>query len=470
MSSQKALTSSGDDLRARILDVLPAATFALDRLLRMCDVVPSSEVATAAIECVAQPRLLVNPEFVRSFCVRDEHLFLLVMHELHHLLLGHTRLFRRPTQAHNLAFDAVINSMLCRQFPAPEYVSFFRSINDWNEFPGRLLRPPPGWPSAPEPLPPDASEKERILHARLYGDDAPNVTYGELFELLVELMDERRTPDHHVPTLLGRHDEPADGETPETCDPVVRDLVRSIIERWPPPPRPLGGRDQGRAPDPWRLPGSDRDPDRKLREAVALLLSGATRHAGAAGPLRFVGEPVATAIDTVVPQLRDRRAPAFRRLLGAPPLLWRGEVDVVRPRLRHVPAHVYLDVSGSVWPILARVAPVLLHFARRGAARLFAFSTVVDEIVVPPGGDWSAVSMRNTGGTDFTCVIAHLESLPPRHRPRHVVAITDGYVGPVDSTRFARLAVELAVGLVPPIGTVDLASVAARLVTLPISS
>ena len=37
---------------------------------------------------------------------RDEHLFLLVMHELHHVLLGHTRLFPRASRAHNIAFDA----------------------------------------------------------------------------------------------------------------------------------------------------------------------------------------------------------------------------------------------------------------------------------------------------------------------------------------------------------------------------
>jgi hypothetical protein len=34
-----------------------------------------------------------------------EKLLMLIMHELHHVLLGHTRLFPRLTQIDNLVFD-----------------------------------------------------------------------------------------------------------------------------------------------------------------------------------------------------------------------------------------------------------------------------------------------------------------------------------------------------------------------------
>ena len=64
---------------------------------------------TAAVECRLQPRLLVNPDFVDTWAATPEKLLMLVMHELHHVLLGHTRLFPRATRVDNLVFDAIIN-------------------------------------------------------------------------------------------------------------------------------------------------------------------------------------------------------------------------------------------------------------------------------------------------------------------------------------------------------------------------
>ena len=48
----------------RILDAFPSGSYALSALLRLMDIVESTEVPTAAVECRAQPRLLVNPEFL----------------------------------------------------------------------------------------------------------------------------------------------------------------------------------------------------------------------------------------------------------------------------------------------------------------------------------------------------------------------------------------------------------------------
>ena len=88
--------------------------------------------------------LRINPAFVAVTAGRDEHLFLLVMHELHHVLLGHTRLFRRASRAHNIAFDALINAMLVPRFPAEAYRSFFLDLYGEEDGPLRLLAPPGG--------------------------------------------------------------------------------------------------------------------------------------------------------------------------------------------------------------------------------------------------------------------------------------------------------------------------------------
>ena len=97
---------------------------------------------TAAVECRLQPRLLINPDFVDAWAATPEKLLMLVMHELHHVLLGHTRLFPRLTRVDNLVFDAIINALLCRMFPAPEHTVFFTDFYDENHFPDCLLRPP----------------------------------------------------------------------------------------------------------------------------------------------------------------------------------------------------------------------------------------------------------------------------------------------------------------------------------------
>ena len=94
-------------------------------LLRLVDIVESDAVETAAVECRSQPRLLVNPAFVERWAATPEKLLMLIMHELHHVLLGHTRLFPRVTRIDNLVFDAVINALLCRMFPAPQHTAFF---------------------------------------------------------------------------------------------------------------------------------------------------------------------------------------------------------------------------------------------------------------------------------------------------------------------------------------------------------
>ena len=88
-----------DALRHRIFNVVPATQYGFDTLLRLVDIDVTRAVPTAAIRCSAAPVLMINPDFVAAWCVSDEDLFSLIMHELHHVLMGHTRLFPRPTRA-----------------------------------------------------------------------------------------------------------------------------------------------------------------------------------------------------------------------------------------------------------------------------------------------------------------------------------------------------------------------------------
>ena len=64
LPSECVFKRNQSSLAARILDAFPAGSYALSGLLRLLDVVETEEVQTAAVECVAQPRLLINPRFV----------------------------------------------------------------------------------------------------------------------------------------------------------------------------------------------------------------------------------------------------------------------------------------------------------------------------------------------------------------------------------------------------------------------
>src|SRR5438105_3374123 len=202
-------------LAERLVSCLPAASFELETLCRLAGIAASREVETAAVTCEGRSRLLINPDFVAAHCQRDEHLFLLVMHELWHVILAHTRLWPRPTPNHNIAFDAVINAGLARQHPEPEYRGFFETLNPANAFPALLLRPPVGWPSAP--LYPRASVPQGTngLMRRLYPPPGVTTVAEPLYEELLAVLER----SHHDTT--GRGTGGGGGRTGRAAPPVL---------------------------------------------------------------------------------------------------------------------------------------------------------------------------------------------------------------------------------------------------------
>ena len=75
------LLSPQSTLSDRILDTFPSGAYALSGLLRLMDIVETTSVPTAAVECRLQPRLLINPQFVAQHAQTPEKLLMLVMHE-----------------------------------------------------------------------------------------------------------------------------------------------------------------------------------------------------------------------------------------------------------------------------------------------------------------------------------------------------------------------------------------------------
>ena len=133
----------------RIHNLLAAMPYGLEKMLSLMDVEESTAVKTACVPIGGRPKIVLNPEYVAEHCETDEKLYMLIQHELHHVLLGHTRLFKRSTPQHNIAFDAIINAMLCRAKPEPEWTALFRDSYAPDKFPECLLRPPNNYPNKP---------------------------------------------------------------------------------------------------------------------------------------------------------------------------------------------------------------------------------------------------------------------------------------------------------------------------------
>lgn len=421
-------TTESSDLIARLVACLPAATFEMETLCRLAGIKASREIPSAAVECTFRPRLLLNPDFVTRYCVRDEHLFLLVMHELWHVILAHTRMYPRATLAHNIAFDAIINAGLARQFEAPEYRGFFEAINKADEFPGCLLRPPEGWSSNPQYIDPKgAPPGTRQIIERLYPPNnrsrwsAP--LYEEILNLLKEWIKEKIASGEMIvePMLIGDH-ESSDGDSQALDDSFMRDVLRRVTQKWPPPPFSVGKRGEGGELNSLQntIGATSEDARRAFVRVLQRCLG--VRHGQQMRRQRTAIPGIAGV--NVMPNARDRMASA-RQQLGVQGVLW-NQPGIVRARVPETPSRtfVYLDVSGSMNQLLPHLLGLLLPYVAHGQAVTFQFSTRVEALPLP---QLRKGQIRTTQGTDINCVLTHaLAAKPPLKK---ILILTDGYVG-----------------------------------------
>ncbi|MEY3161655.1 MAG: hypothetical protein RIT25_1646 [Planctomycetota bacterium] len=420
-----------ESLQVRILDAFPSGSYSLTAFLRLVDIVETTAIPTAAVECTEHPRLLVNPEFVSRHAPTPQKLLALVMHELHHVLLGHTTFFPRTTPARNFVFDAVINGIVCRMFPRPEYTAFFRDYYSDERFPECLLAPPPGWPGKDVRMAP-AVRRLRVrfamrvheVHTALYSK--AGASYQEVFDLLpgilvkagvaagasAEVAAEAAVAE--VP-LLGDHAAEDGSESRlEHHSPLLFEIVREVVEQWPQPPNPIRGRSladvlQVRVVAP--RPTNRRSRLRTLIQRIA--------ESGPSGRLRRP-RTGALQLPTALPHLGRRTL--VLRALGAEPLLHEGPVAVRQSLRSGERVHVYLDVSGSMRDVVPALYGAVLDCADSVHPTVHLFSTLVADISLR---ELRSGTHSSTGGTDIGCVAAHMA----KHRVRRALIVTDGFVG-----------------------------------------
>lgn len=436
-------------IASRVYDSFPSGNYCLPALLRILEVRETDAVATAAVECRATPLLLVNPAFVEEHAETPEKLLVLVLHELHHVILGHTRLYPRATALDNYAFDAVINATIAHLLPDPEYLAMFTDFYDEDSAVECFLRPAAGWkPGGRAVVPralrnggkgPEVRELAQ-LHTALYSKRG--VGYDELRRALAPLLFARLGEGARVnslPPLLGDHRGEKEGASSagdlEGRAPALLEAVREIVERWPQPPQPILGRSYSSILEERRV-RPVASPAQALQRAIR-----AVADLGGEGGAHRVPISSPVAITTAVPA-GDRRSTVLR-MLGQSPLLFENVLQAPRVRRGGEKVHVYVDVSGSVASLVPALYGALLASRELVHPVIHTFSTVISDRTL---GELREGRVKSTGGTDVSCVAAHIR----QHGVRRAVIVTDGYVGRPTGLDAATLRdAEIAVVLTP---------------------
>ncbi len=427
--------------RGLVQELIEDNPFAIRAVLRILGLVFTDTVPTLAVTCAERPVLKVNLGCLRAHCATEDHVKAVICHEFLHVLLRHTEEKRELTPARHLAFDAVINAIIHRQFGSAYSSMMGRYYADVSGL-LRLLRPMTDFERAHlnarrfdrgRPLPQWVRAWEGLYEGRLVADDlealggdlareAPQSgsgrgagTRSDAFRL-----DGEPIPDPGAGHLLGNHDElggGVDGELAEALDQAMREMNGEGIWRAP------KSRGVGAHPYEALFNAADEPLRRWKRDTLAVL----RRHLV---PDRNSRARRDAPRDYRIPVLSvsDRRA--FLRALWSPYLpeaAWQGT-----HLLAAGTAQVYLDVSGSMNAEMPLIVGLLGQLSRHIRRPFWAFSDQVVPATIVNGQLKAATS----GGTSMTCVIEHVA----RTRPAAAVVLTDGYIEPLGNKVLQRAA------------------------------
>ncbi len=433
------MTTTSPSLADRILSSFPSGSYCLGSLFRILEIVESTGVPTACVECAERPRMIINPEFVAAHAETPEKLLMLVMHELHHVVLGHTRLYRRVEPLDNLVFDAVINAMLCRLLPDPGCIALLTDFYKEDAFPECFLRPTEGWrPELPEtPLPRAllTPEYEHLapLYRALY--EGRGATCSELREAFSRSCDAKEV-DGLV--LLGDHRVDGEGSSSdgdlECRAPVLLEALGRTARSWTGSVSSM-------------LPGQFSDQLNATQVPVLppnrSRLSGLLRRIGGCGIPGRVRRRMDSPTPIASPVPRSDRRSVVAAALGIPMLLHRHVLASPRLTPDGPRVHVYVDVSGSMSHITQPVSAAVRGCGEAVHPILHLFSTVVADVTV---AEFGRGVCKSTGGTSIECVAEHIRA----NGIRRAVLVTDGHVGtPSQRAATTLRRVRLGVALTP---------------------
>jgi len=432
-----ATLGNAEDHVATVLSLVGRHVRALNALLTVSSVEWNDRISTACVECIERPRLLLNPTFVARHCATPHRLAMLILHELMHITLGHTRLFPKPTAIHNIAFDAIINRSVLAVLQGAgvavgPYADLLTDFYRTNQSPEFILRPPPGWPensrwNASEGMPASLRTIHRTLYRETVTTGEPPYTQLTYSEIISALRAHASTGGDSV-ALLGAH-----GTTAEelvagggTRDVDAADALASALNHI----SGLLPNGAGDALQSESVRNAARTPS--LERALRLLLRRAAFDRGD----KQVRWEWGTRDVTVVHRMHDRRAAcrihAARALGAPPPLLFAGQIAVRRPQ--PLGLVIYVDVSGSMQNLLPHLRRALHSLRDEVKPSIYWFST---KVVAARPGDLDKGRVQSTGGTAVSSVLRHAVQSLPQGSP--ALVLTDGYLETVHSADITRL-------------------------------
>jgi len=382
-----------DNLKNRLYNLVELNSLNMMELLKICDIVYDDSIDSACVTCSTRPIMKFNKKFVEQYCKSDEHLLMLVMHELYHIILGHTILFKKVNIIDNIVFDAIINSILCKTFKSERYTSFFTNMNSDSFFPSCILRP----------LGPQTPDKYKPILNILYEQDS--ITYTELYELIARNYNEFVSNTNYL--LIGNHND-------EECNKYTRDLIEKITKDWPKSNVKL----------------SFAKGDNIVDKNVRLEKIDETKYKKFKRILKLVGidcnDKQFEYVDStnVIYSLKDRYISSKEMLYPINLLYKYKTMSNNKICSNKIETLIYLDVSGSFKEELKTVMPLLLKPYKNHECRLFTFSNHVTEITYD---DLKEGNYKSDGGTDINCILEHYFSLPKKKQNKKILIITDGY-------------------------------------------
>jgi len=366
--------------RNTLSELVDENMLACNAILSLASVQFTKAVPTLCVSCAARPVLFVNPDFLREHTRNETEVKAVILHEFLHVLLGHT-MDLKPTPVLNIAYDAVINHLIQREF-GEAYGEVFRRYYKRAKGVTSLLGP---W-------------KEARLN-RYYKEPT------ELLQLRRKLQWGKTVAEDH---FIGSHDRP-----PIPWESLSCELSTAISHTQ----RNLAGRDI--------IGRSDIGTYTRLHEDAEVQESLINR---------WERETIDLLNRCIIP---DRRAaPEWKPTAAYLPVLHAGARRATlqtlwNPLLVEAPwelhhreasgtCQVYLDVSGSMHSVMPALIGLLRRFGPRIRQPFWAFSTKVVPARIVNG----KLDCDTTGGTRINSVLEHVRNT----RPKRALIITDGYV------------------------------------------
>ncbi len=409
------------DIYRELIDENPLAVRAV---LKILEVNFTTEVETLAVTCEDKPRLLVNLDFVATHCRSEEHVKAILCHEFLHVLLRHTERFSEVTPAMNIALDAVINAFIHREL-GPEYSSFMSEFYADARGACQLLRPQTekdleSWKRYPQHW--QLKRKEFLrLWSNLYDG---RLVVDDIHEWVLDLYENGGL---EATVFIGSHDGAGGSfaESRATIPPVLAKAIQRSLRKLD-------------------VPGVGQSPDYSAAQWS-------------------YGQLAVSAAEVAVERWKRETYKVLERLLRPDP---RSERDGSKERETHLPvlsvsdrravlraswsplipeacwpsvtsgssgsAHVYLDVSGSMYDEMPVLITLLSRLGRRVRRPLWAFSNEVFPARIKDG----KLIAPSTGGTRLACVLEHVAA----ECPPTALVVTDGYIEEIAPSLLHRTA------------------------------